>query len=102
MDTNMDTNMPTDTQTSTATTQYAAAYATHYSTKDLSKALGQYSALISDYPDTPEAGYSRAQIVDIAKAVVPTDDLIDAHLALAFKNVATSQPATTPPDTQSS
>ena len=36
------------------------------------------------YPDTPEAGYSRSQIQQIAKAIVPQEKLFDAQVDLAL------------------
>ena len=68
--------------------QYAAAHAAHYGTQDLPEALMLYKALLAAHPDTHEAGYSRSQIQNIVKAVVPQQmfsdaqvDVVTAHLA---------------------
>ena len=63
---------------------YATAYAAHYSKRDLALALRLYRNLISSDASTPEAGYSRTQIQNIAKMLVPPQDLLDAQLELAL------------------
>jgi hypothetical protein len=60
--------------------QYAAAHAMHYKTKDLYKALGLYEGVMAANPDTHEAEYSRTQIQNIAKSVVPKEDLLAAQI----------------------
>ena len=62
--------------------RYAVAYKTQYGAKDMQVALDLYKAIIAEHPDTQEAGYSRSQIGNIVKAVVPKQELIDAQLAL--------------------
>ena len=63
--------------------QYAAAHAMQYKNKELYEALGLYEGVMADYPDTPEAEYSRSQIQNIAKSVVPKEELLAAQLAVA-------------------
>jgi hypothetical protein len=67
--------------------QYASAHHGHYKTKDLADALGRYRAVMSAHPEALEAGYSRAQILNIVGAVVPQQELFDAHLVLALAHV---------------
>ena len=64
--------------------QYAAAHAAHYTAKNLREALDLYRSLTSAHPDTLEAGYSRSQIQNIVNAVIPKQDLFDAHVELAL------------------
>ena len=68
--------------------RYHAAYKEHYGTKDLGKALGLYRGIISSDPDTREADYSRSQIENIVKAVVPKDELFDAQVSRALAHLA--------------
>ena len=63
---------------------YAAAHAAHYSEHNLAAALDLYMKLIASRPNAPEAGYSRTQIQNIANAVVPARELLNAQLALAL------------------
>jgi hypothetical protein len=62
---------------------YRDAYAAHYMGRDLPGALRLYSLLVASYPQSPEAAYSRSQVENIVKSVVPLDVLLDAHLKLA-------------------
>jgi hypothetical protein len=64
--------------------QYATAYAAHYSAKDLRKALELYGVIVAAHPDSPEAGYSRDQMKNIARAVVPKDEILAAQVDLAW------------------
>jgi len=68
--------------------QYAAAHAAHYKTKDLNSALDLYQGVMAAYPDTPEAEYSRSQIQNIAKSVVPKQELLDGEMAMARARLA--------------
>jgi len=52
----------------------------HYKTKDLSEALALYRGVVGARPDTHEAKYSRTQIQNIAKSVVPKQELWDAEV----------------------
>lgn len=62
---------------------YAAAHAMHYKDKDLNAALDLYQGVMTAHPDTPEAGYTRSQIQNIAKSVVPSQVLLDGETAMA-------------------
>lgn len=74
--------MRDDTNQEKAVLNYAAAHAAHYKAKDLNTALELYSGVMTSHPDTPEAGYSRTQIQNIAKSVVPRQALLDAEKQL--------------------
>ena len=63
---------------------YAVAYAAHYSERDLAKALQLYTDLIASHASAQEAGYSRAQIQNIVRTLVPAQELLDAQLELAL------------------
>ncbi len=62
---------------------YATAYAAHYTAKDLRKAFDLYREIVAAHPDTPEAGYSRAQIRNIAHSVASEQEILNAHVDLA-------------------
>jgi hypothetical protein len=85
--------MKTATVKSEAGKLYAAAYGAQYTEKGLLEALKLYKSIVAAYPDTPEAGFSRAQIQNIVKAVVPKQELLDAHLGLALAHLAQEMPA---------
>ena len=68
---------------------YATAYATHYTAKDLHGAFELYRSLMETYPDTPEAGYSHSQILNIANAVVSKEQIFDAQVELALAYLET-------------
>ena len=68
---------------SEASRQYASAYDAHYTAKEIDKAFALYEHIISDHPDTREAGYSRSQIQNIVNAVVPKKEIMDSLLELA-------------------
>jgi hypothetical protein len=80
-------NMRNDTELSDAGRQYAAAYAAHYTRHDLPGALQLYRAVMASHPDAQEAGYSRAQVQNIANAVVPKQELLDAQMGLALAHL---------------
>ncbi len=63
--------------------EYAVAHAVQYKAKNLKEALGLYEGVMTAHPDAPEFGYSRSQIQNIAKSVVPQQELLDAELAIA-------------------
>lgn len=67
---------------------YTTAHAAHYETKDLGKALVLYRGIMAAHPDSQEAAYSRSQINNIVKAVVPEQELFDAQLDLAMARFA--------------
>ena len=63
--------------------QYAKAYEAHYTTKDFEKAIKIYKEILHTYPNSQEAGYSRTQIDNIVKSVVPREKLLETLLNLA-------------------
>ncbi len=75
--------MKKQTEVTKASQQYAAAYAVHYKIKDLNEALDLYEGVMAAYPDTSEAGYSRTQIQNIAKSLVPKEELLAAEMVMA-------------------
>ena len=77
-------DMTTSTEPATAGERYNTAYAVHYTTKDLREAVEQYHGIIAAHPDSPEAGYSRAQIVNIANSVVSKEALLEAYMSLTI------------------
>lgn len=72
------------TDASEAGRQYATAHAAHYGTEDLRGALELYLDLIAAHPDAQEAEYSRSQVQNIVKAVVPRQQLLDAQVDCAL------------------
>jgi hypothetical protein len=76
--------MRNDTGLTEASQRYAAAYAAHYGTKDLRVALELYKGILAAHPDTQEAGYSRSQIHNIIKEVVPERELFEAQVGIAM------------------
>jgi hypothetical protein len=62
---------------------YALAYAIHYSQRDLLGALTAYDQVIGQHPTSPEADYSRSQMHNIARSVIPAQALLAAHVELA-------------------
>lgn len=85
--------MHDQTERTGADRAYAAAHAAHYSDRNLVTALRLYSELIASRPNAPEAGYSRAQIRNIVKAVVPAQALLDAQIQLALARLDCSEPS---------
>ena len=75
-----------------AAREYAVAYAAQYSQRDLAVALQLYERLVASHPSAREAGYSRTQIQNIADAVVPEQDLLDAQIELAFAHLESQTP----------
>ena len=63
--------------------EYRAAYAAHYTGRDLPGALQLYMQVVASHPSAQAAGYSRSQVENIVKAVVPTQEILHAHLRLA-------------------
>jgi len=76
--------MKNTTKVTEAGRQYATAYDAHYTTKDMHQAFVLYGRLIAEHPATPEAEYSRSQIQNIVKAVVPKQKIADALAKLAL------------------
>ncbi len=62
--------------------QYSVAYETHYTEQDLREAVNQCVGLIDMHPNSVEAEYSRTQIQNIVKAVVPDDELLSSLVQL--------------------
>lgn len=80
--------MKIDTGRTEASQQYAAAHTAHYETKDLRQALELYQGILAAHPDTQEAGYSRSQIQNIIKEVVPGRELFEAQVGMAMAHFA--------------
>jgi hypothetical protein len=76
---------------------YTKAHDMHYKTKDLSKAFKLYRGIMTDYPDTKEAGYSLSQVQNIVKTVVPKQEVMDALVALTLTHFEQD----VPPDVES-
>ncbi len=76
--------MKNDTSLTGASRQYAAAHAAHYETEDLREALELYQGILAAHPDSQEAGYSRSQIQNIIKGVVPERELFEAEVGMAM------------------
>ena len=66
---------------------YKAAYVAQYFQRDLAVALQLYERLIALHPSAREARYSRTQIQNIADAVVPEQDRLDAQIELALAHL---------------
>lgn len=64
--------------------EYAAAYAAHYAQHDLVLALQLYKQLIASHAGDRRAGYSRTQIENIVRVVVPEQELMSAQVELAL------------------
>lgn len=79
--------MKTDHNAGETAGLYAEAYATQYSARDLAKALRLHADLIASHPDAEEAGYSRAQIQNIVREVVPIETLLASQLDLALAHL---------------
>ena len=65
--------------------EYAAAYATHYTQRDLPAALRAYDGVMVQHPTALEAEYSRAQIHNIVRSVVPAAELLALETKLAHE-----------------
>jgi hypothetical protein len=74
--------MRNETEPTEVSRQYAAAYAAHYTGRDLPVALQLYTTLMASHPSAQEAQYARMQVQNIVNAVVPKQELLDAHIAL--------------------
>jgi hypothetical protein len=73
--------------------QYASAYDAHYTTKDIHKAFALYEHIIAAHPGTQEARYSRSQVQNIVKAVVPEKKIMDSLLELARIHIEPNVPS---------
>lgn len=76
--------MSDDSAPTKAAREYASAYAAQYCERNLGMALRLYEKLMASHGSTPEAGYSRTQIQNIVKVVVPEPELLAAQMALAL------------------
>lgn len=66
---------------------YAAAYAAHYTQNDLLGALQAYAHVIEHHPTAPEAEYSRSQMQNIVKQVIPARELLASQLELVRQHL---------------
>ena len=80
----MSSQHPLDTESAR---HYAAAYATHYTQRDLLGALHAYSEVIELHPTAPEAEYSRSQMRNIVKFVVPARELLASQVELVRRHL---------------
>ena len=93
--------MRNDTGLTEAAQQYAAAHAAHYTTKNLHGALELYRGIMAVHPNTQEAEYSRTQIHNIVKGVVPKQELLMAQVELALAHLEDEGPPDEgPPDVE--
>ena len=72
---------------------YAEAYRAHYSTLDLTLALRLYLEVVYTFPNAQESEWSRGQIKNIVRDVVPNDELMDAQFKLAAALLAKADQA---------
>ena len=79
--------MTNETTTTKAGQDYLAAHSAHYKDKNLQVALGFYEDIMKEHPDTHEAEYSRTQIQNIAKSVVPKQELLNAEITMARAHI---------------
>lgn len=59
----------------------------HYSQRDLLGALTAYDEVLERHPTSPEADYSRAQMHNIVKSVIPAPTLLASEVELARKQL---------------
>lgn len=76
--------MSDDGAMAAAARDYALAYAAHYSQRDLVRALHLYQEVIASHASARQVGYSRSQIWNIVKVVVPEQELLAAQVELAL------------------
>jgi len=79
--------MRNETGSTMAGQRYDAAYAVHHGTKDLREALGLYSGILKAHPESQEARYSRSQIHEIIKKVVPEPELFEALVEIGRAHI---------------
>lgn len=72
--------------------QYATAYDMHYAKKDLHKAFVLYENVIAEHPAAREAEFSRAQVHNIVKAVIPKEEIADSLAKLALAHFKQTRP----------
>ena len=66
---------------------YAKAYSLHYSHRDLLGALTAYDHVIEQHPTSPEADYSRSQMYNIVRSVIPASRLLASQVELARRTL---------------
>lgn len=64
--------------------QYKTAHDAHYKAKDIPQAFQIYRNIITDHPNTKEAGYSLSQVHNIVNSVVPKQEIMDALVAMTL------------------
>ena len=64
--------------------RYEAAHAAQYTQKNQLHALELYLGILTTHPETKEAEYSRTQIGNIVRAVVPEEEVLASHAGLAL------------------
>ena len=67
--------------------QYDVAHVLQYTDKNLREACKHYENLIAQHPESQEAQYSRSQIENIAKSVVPSEVMLVHLLGLIRKHL---------------
>ena len=70
---------------------YAAAHSAHYARNELLEALQAYGDVIEQHPNAPEAEYSRSQMRNIVRQVVPAPELLACQLELARRHLQRSE-----------
>jgi len=85
--------MPNFRRTTMASRGYDKAHAAHYATKDLTEAVGLYRGVMAAYPDTQEAEYSRTQIYNIVKSVVPDLEILAAETEMTLAHLGHDGPS---------
>lgn len=68
--------------------RYEAAHAAHYIAKDLPLAMELYQGVLTSHPNSREADFSRTQVRNVARSVVPKQELLDADIALVLAHLA--------------
>ena len=79
--------MSTENEPSAAAKQYAKAHASHYTARNLLAALQSYEDIITYHPRSPEAGYARTQMRNIATLVVPAEKLLSRQTELVRRHL---------------
>jgi hypothetical protein len=76
------TDMTITSESSAAGREYATACAAHYADRDLPLAIQLFENLAAAHADSQEASYCRMQVQNIANAVVPKQELLNAQMKL--------------------
>jgi hypothetical protein len=72
---------------------HAAAYSAHSVDRDLVAALRLHQQVIAAHAIAPEGGYSRTPVKNIVGAVVPTQELLEAHVKHALSRIECATPS---------